>query len=122
MAVLLVLVLDDPGAVVQDVDGSLLVLLYVCCVAAVVGAACGALAGTVGGGVLWWLTERGLRGRRLLVAAVVVGVALGLPMLDLAEAMGTAPDDDSLSELLAWRVGPAVAGAAGAVWQARRLR
>ncbi|MCU1674300.1 MAG: hypothetical protein JWN77_2413 [Frankiales bacterium] len=103
-------------------DGSLLVLLYVCGIGATIGGACGALAGTVGGGVLWWLAEVGLRQRWLLAAAVVVGGALGLSVLDLAEAMGTAPDDHTLSELLAWRVGPAVAGAAGAVWQTRRLR
>jgi hypothetical protein len=105
----------DPGGVV-------LVLLYAAWLAGTIGATCGALAGFVGGLVLWGLAELRCRRRTLVLAGCVAGALLGVFGLDLARAIGTAPDDGSLLELLLWRAGPAAAGALGATWQAGRVR
>ena len=111
---------DDPAEAIRDPGISLLVLAYAGGLAGTVGAACGALAGVTGAAVLWWVAELGLRGRSLVLAAVLLGAGLGWFALDLAAAMGAAPDDDTAVELLVGRAGPAVAGAGGAVWQVAR--
>jgi hypothetical protein len=121
-AVAIVALIAGDGEVLHDPAASAVVLLYAGTLAAVVGAACGCLGGAVGGAVLWAARTAGCRGRGLLAAAVVLGAGLGWFMRDLAAAMGSAPDTDSSPQVLLWRVGPAIAGAAGAVWQASRTR
>jgi hypothetical protein len=121
-AVVVLLVADAGSEVFDDIGGSVLVLVYVAWIAGIIGATCGSLAGAAGGAVLGCLAEIGMGRRPLLLSGAVVGAALGWFALDLATAIGSAPDDDTIGELLLWRAGPVGAGAAAATWHATRTR
>ena len=84
------------------------------------GALTGALPGLIGGAALWSAARWGLSGRRLLGVGALLGAVLGWSSVSAWALLGTAPDVDSTGTTLFLRLGPAVAGAASAVWQAAR--
>ena len=121
LAVIALLLSDVGSADLEDGPAIVGVLLYIAFIAGTVGGVCGALAGVLGGTLLWWAAELGCRRGALVAVGCLTGTVLGAFSLDLASSIGTAPDDESALEIALWRIGPAVAGALGATWQAIRM-